>query len=162
MISVVIPTYNRSALLGKAIESVLAQTMPCAEIIVVDDGSSDATRKLVNTFKSQHKIPIRYFFQNNRGAAAARNKGISEARHDILCFLDSDDCFVSNKIEEQLGAMEKEPQYLISLAATLVLETDNHEFIDTFNRAALEIIDNPQQRQVIQNKIKKMETEDHD
>ena len=114
MVSVIIPTYNRSVLLQKAIESVFAQTIPCDEILVIDDGSTDDTYHAVEKLSSQADIPIRYIFQKNSGAAAARNKGIYEAQNNLLCFLDSDDCFVPHKIEQQLFEMEKAPQFLIS------------------------------------------------
>ncbi len=114
MISVIIPSYNRSVLLKKSIESVFAQTLPCNEIIIVDDGSTDDTCEMVKKMVEHRTIQIRYFFQNNKGAAAARNRGIREARNSVLCFLDSDDCFVPEKIERQLSQMEKAPGYLIS------------------------------------------------
>lgn len=68
-VSVVIPTYNRENLLPETIESVLAQTYRDFEIIVIDDGSTDNTREVISAF------PIRYFYQENQGAAAAQNKG---------------------------------------------------------------------------------------
>lgn len=114
MISVIIPTYNRAALLKKSIESVLAQTLPCNEIIVVDDGSTDDTCQVVKKIAVQNDNVIRYFFQRNKGAAAARNKGIREAAYDTLCFLDSDDSFVPEKVKQQYAAMLRTPQYLIS------------------------------------------------
>ena len=84
--SVIIPTYNRSATLGRAIQSVISQTLPAWEIIVVDDGSSDDTRKLVEKFSH-----VRYHYQANAGVCAARNKGAEIATGDWLIFLDSDD-----------------------------------------------------------------------
>ncbi|HFQ90111.1 MAG TPA: glycosyltransferase family 2 protein, partial [Desulfobulbus sp.] len=90
-ISVIIPTWNRVGFLEKAIGSVLAQTRPCDELIVVDDGSSDGTADLVRTMASIAGREINYIFQENRGAAAARNRGIAAASGELLCFLDSDD-----------------------------------------------------------------------
>lgn len=84
--SVIIPTYNRSATLSRAIQSVLVQTLPAWEIIVVDDGSSDDTRELAKTFPQ-----VRYHYQVNEGVCAARNKGAEIATGDWLIFLDSDD-----------------------------------------------------------------------
>ncbi len=114
MISVIIPTFNRAGFIEKAINSVLAQTLPCAEIVVIDDGSTDATPEIVRRFAEQSGVKIRLLYQENQGASAARNRGIAEARHDLLCFLDSDDQWEPRKLELQLTAMEREPQYLIS------------------------------------------------
>ena len=86
-ISVVIPTFNRSHLIGRAIESVLQQTKPPAEIILVDDGSTDDTQTQVAVFGSD----VKYFFQQNSGASVARNLGVAKASSEWIAFLDSDD-----------------------------------------------------------------------
>jgi glycosyltransferase involved in cell wall biosynthesis len=109
-VSVIIPTCNRAEFLGKAVASVLAQTYPYFELLVIDDGSEDETAELLASFKP----PVRYIRQENRGPAAARNLGIREARHDLLAFLDSDDTFDREKLAIQVAAMEKAPEYLIS------------------------------------------------
>lgn len=109
MISVIIPTYNRAAFLDKAIRSVLNQTFKEFELIIVDDGSTDNTSELVSSFDGVH-----YIWQENKGAASARNTGIRAARFDHLTFLDSDDWFVKNKLEMQFAAMQAAPQYLVS------------------------------------------------
>lgn len=101
-ISVVIPTYNRKPLVTRAIESVLAQTRPADEIIVVDDGSSDGTEAaLAEQFGSR----IRYVAQENQGVAAARNHGVALARFDLVAFLDSDDVWAPEKLALQVPAM---------------------------------------------------------
>ncbi|MCB6179842.1 glycosyltransferase family 2 protein [Rhodobacter sp. Har01] len=101
-VSVVIPTYNRRMLVPRAIDSVLAQTRPADEIIVVDDGSSDGTEAaLAERFGSR----IRYVAQANQGVAAARNHGISLARFDLVAFLDSDDVWRPEKLALQVPAM---------------------------------------------------------
>lgn len=114
MISVIIPTYNRAGFLEQALASVLHQTVACGEILVIDDGSTDASSEIVSRISRAAQVPIRYLYQENKGASAARNKGIAEARYDLLCFLDSDDRWAPPKLELQLKAMEREPQYLIS------------------------------------------------
>ena len=113
-ISVIIPTYNRGDFLGKAIRSVLAQTRPCSELLVIDDGSEDNTAIILREFQGQDRFRLRYIRQHNQGAAAARNTGIRAAQGDLLCFLDSDDCFQPDKLEIQAGAMDNEPRYLVS------------------------------------------------
>jgi glycosyltransferase involved in cell wall biosynthesis len=103
-VSVVIPTYNRADKVGKTIDSVLAQTTTDLEVIVVDDGSSDGTEKVL---KQVYGDRIRYHFQVNQGVSAARNKGIAEARGEWIAFLDSDDIWEKDKIEWQLRALEQ-------------------------------------------------------
>jgi glycosyltransferase involved in cell wall biosynthesis len=103
-ISVVIPTYNRAAKVGNAIESVLAQTLSDLEVIVVDDGSSDDTEQiLMQTFGDK----IRYFAQANQGQSVARNRGLKEARGEWIGFLDSDDLWEKDKLEWQFKALEQ-------------------------------------------------------
>jgi glycosyltransferase involved in cell wall biosynthesis len=108
-ISVIIPTYNRQDFLKKAIDSVLAQTYPHYELIIVDDGSEDNTPELVAGYKND----IVYIRQNNKGPAAARNTGIRTARSSMLAFLDSDDWFAENKLAVQLSVMQADPAFLI-------------------------------------------------
>ncbi|MEA2659682.1 MAG: hypothetical protein QOF64_2278, partial [Candidatus Binatota bacterium] len=84
-VSVVIPTYNRWPMLGEAIESVLGQTYPGFELIVVDDGSTDDTVAQLGKYRSR----LRLFSQARKGVSAARNVGAGEARGSLLAFLDS-------------------------------------------------------------------------
>ena len=108
-ISVIIPTYDRAGLLPRAIRSVLGQSRPPTEVVVVDDGSTDGTERLVRS-----EFPtVRYLRQENRGVAAARNHGIREARGEWVAFLDSDDEWLHRKLERQLEALRKEPRFLL-------------------------------------------------
>ncbi|NOQ67209.1 MAG: glycosyltransferase [Desulfobacterales bacterium] len=109
-LSVIIPTYNRAQRLGKAIDSVLAQSHQDFELIVVDDGSEDNTDELIGNYNSD----IVYIRQENSGAAAARNRGIEKACYNLLAFLDSDDWFAENKLKTQIEAMNRNPSCLIS------------------------------------------------
>jgi len=94
-ISTIIPTYNRAKVVGDAIESVLSQTRPADEIIVVDDGSTDTTVEIL-----QHYIPrITLITQKNRGVSAARNRGLSAASGEWITFLDSDDIWRPDRLE---------------------------------------------------------------
>jgi glycosyltransferase involved in cell wall biosynthesis len=108
-ISVIIPTYNRAALLLEALASVFAQTWRDYEVIVVDDGSTDDTLSLLAPWLSH----IRLFSEPNRGVAAARNLGICEARGEFICFLDSDDLWTPSKLETQLSFAEQNTQYAL-------------------------------------------------
>ena len=109
-VSVIIPTWNRAEFLEKAVDSVLNQTWPHFELIVVDDGSDDSTRDLVAGYGSK----VAYVRQENLGPAAARNTGVGRARYDLIAFLDSDDLFEPDKLEVQVAAMRSQPDFLIS------------------------------------------------
>jgi len=108
LVSVIIPAYNAEKYIAEAIDSVLAQTYPAYEIIVVDDGSTDRTKEIVET--QGHKdtgthVEIRYMYQENRGPAAARNAGIKIAKGEYMTFLDADDIWLKNKLEIQVKEM---------------------------------------------------------
>lgn len=102
-ISAVIPTYNRGHFIARTIQSTLDQTFPPKEIIVVDDGSTDDTRRHVEAFGNK----VRYVYQNNAGASAARNHGLKEATAEWVAFLDSDDMWVETHLERLAAAIEK-------------------------------------------------------
>ncbi len=105
-VSVVIPTYNRESRLPAAIRSVLGQSLPPSEIIVIDDGSTDATPALMAQFPE-----VRYIQQENRGVSEARNHGIRLAKHEWIAFLDSDDEWLPRKLEKQCDAVERQSKY---------------------------------------------------
>jgi len=113
-ISVVIPTYNREKVLVRALQSVADQNLACDEIIVVDDGSTDSTKKLVEEFAAVSASEVHYLYQENKGPAAARNYGIRTARYHFLAFLDSDDHWNKNKLKLQFQALEANPELMIS------------------------------------------------
>lgn len=98
-ISVIIPTYNRESFLKDAIQSVLDQTFKNFELLIIDDGSTDATEEMIR--KNFHDNRIRYIYKRNEGVASARNLGIKEAQSDWLAFLDSDDRWYPEKLENQ-------------------------------------------------------------
>ena len=108
-ISVVIPTHQRAALLPRALSSVYAQTLPAFEVILVDDGSTDATRRLV-----QSDYPgCRYLYQENLGVSSARNLGIAAAQGEWIAFLDSDDQWLPGKLAAQSQLLASLPEYRI-------------------------------------------------
>ena len=109
LISVIIPTYNRGGMLKEAIDSVLGQDYPHVELIVVDDGSSDATAELLKTY-GQNLAVIR---QKNRGVSAARNAGIAAASGHYIAFLDSDDLWLPRKLTRQVQFFNHYPDALI-------------------------------------------------
>jgi glycosyltransferase involved in cell wall biosynthesis len=104
-ISVIIPAYNRETYLAEAIESVLLQSQPPAEIIVVDDGSTDHTGEIARSFGEK----VTCITQENQGAGAARNAGLERAGGSYVAFLDSDDLWVGQKLEIQAGYLRAHP-----------------------------------------------------
>jgi glycosyltransferase involved in cell wall biosynthesis len=112
-VSVVIPTYNRRALVEEAIRSALDQTAGAAEVVVIDDGSTDGTAEALRSFAG----PIRVLHQPNRGVASARNLGIREARGELIAFLDSDDLWDRRFLETTTGHLRRYPELaLVSTA----------------------------------------------
>ena len=105
-VSVVIPAYNVDRYIGRAIESVLGQSLAADEIIVVDDGSSDQTGEVVKGYGSK----VRYLRQENLGASAARNTGIRAAGHRWIAFLDGDDEWFSEKLALQVELLKANPE----------------------------------------------------
>ncbi len=104
-ISVVIPAYNAGRYIGRAIDSVLAQTRPAEEIIVVDDGSTDNTAEIAGAYGDR----IRFIRQENAGASVARNTGIAAATGNWIAFLDADDEWLPEKLRLQTEHLERNP-----------------------------------------------------
>lgn len=104
-VSVVIPSYNYARYVAEAIDSVLAQTRPPLEIIVVDDGSTDATAEVLATFGDR----IRVLRQQNQGVSVARNRGVAEARGEYIAFMDADDVWKPRKLELQMARFDADP-----------------------------------------------------
>lgn len=104
-ISCIVPVYNGARFIGEALDSILAQTLPPAEVIVVDDGSTDDTAEVVSAYAGR----VTYHRQANAGPASARNHGINLASGDFLSFLDADDLWSPNKLERQMSALERNP-----------------------------------------------------
>lgn len=105
MISIIIPAYNRAALLKNCLESVMAQRHTLLEIIVVDDGSTDNTRQVITALSDSR---IRYLYQQNAGAAVARNNGVNHAKGDYIIFLDSDDAAEPAWLSNLAGALHSQ------------------------------------------------------
>jgi len=102
-VSAVIPVYNNGPYIAAAVKSVLDQTRPADEIVVVDDGSTDATAAALEPYRDR----IRYIYQQNRGEPSARNRGIREATSEYVAFLDGDDMWFPNKLQLQLDYLQR-------------------------------------------------------
>ena len=106
LVSVIIPCFNQARFLGEAIASVQKQTYPNIEIIVVDDGSSDNTQQVANSFAN-----VKYRFQSNAGLSAARNAGVRKSNGFFLVFLDADDLLYPNAVETNARFLLKNPSW---------------------------------------------------
>jgi glycosyltransferase involved in cell wall biosynthesis len=127
-VSVVIPTFNRAAILRRAIDSVLAQTRQADEVIVVDDGSTDDTRRVVERYGGK----VRYHHQSNAGVGAARNAGIDAAASQFIAFLDSDDAWGRDKLKLQMEILESHPDVAIAYCDMAVIDDEEREVAASF------------------------------
>ncbi len=119
-VAVVVPAYNAEKLLARCIDSILAQTVPVAEIIVVDDGSTDRTLAIASRYAS----PVRCITRGNHGLAHARNTGIRAASSEWVAFLDADDTWRPEKIERQLLAAQEHPEVALFYTDATVVSPD--------------------------------------
>ncbi|HVW15748.1 MAG TPA: glycosyltransferase family A protein [Mucilaginibacter sp.] len=106
LVSIITPVYNSEKFLAETIASALEQTWPNKELILVDDGSTDSSLCLAQSYVSDN---VKVFYQPNKGASAARNKGLQEARGEYIQFLDADDLLSPDKIANQVEALESQP-----------------------------------------------------
>ncbi|HOK66546.1 MAG TPA: glycosyltransferase [Anaerohalosphaeraceae bacterium] len=120
-VSVIIPTYNRKALLQEAIGSVCRQTFRDFEILVIDDGSTDGTAQAVSSIKDER---LRYFWKENGGVSSARNLGLRKAGGRYITFLDSDDLYVPDYLQTMVSSLEKVPEYGVAYASVTMEHPD--------------------------------------
>lgn len=120
LISVVIPLYNKSEFVLDALNSVVAQTFRNWECIIIDDGSSDGSKQIVQEFIAIHPGRWTLFSQVNQGPSAARNVGISAAKGKYIAFLDADDFWHQQKLEDQFEFMESNERLVVSLTHYLI------------------------------------------
>jgi len=105
-VSVIIPTYNGSRYICQTVESVLNQSYRDWELIIIDDGSTDQTAKLLEPYRDR----VNYYYQGNQGVASARNLGLKMAQGDYINFLDHDDILLPDKLALQVAVFDKQPQ----------------------------------------------------
>ena len=110
LVSVIIPVYNGTSYLRSALESVFAQTYRPFEVIVVDDGSTDDSGEIAQSFPE-----VRYIHQANQGVAVARNTGLKDARGEFVAFLDQDDLWLPEKLAAQMAFLQNHPEADYSL-----------------------------------------------
>lgn len=117
-VSVVITTYNSEQFIASAVESVLAQTYKDIEVLVVDDGSTDDTRHVLESYGNQ----IHYIWQENQERSAARNHGVGLAKGDLIAFLDSDDVWLKEKLALQVDAIQRFPQAVMVYGCAQIID----------------------------------------
>ena len=116
-ISVVIPAYNASRFIGETLESVLHQTLPVDEVLVIDDGSTDDTASVAESFGK----PVRVYRRSNCKQAAGRNFGVQAAESEWIAFVDADDIWESNKLERQMEELARHPEADICYTGRILL-----------------------------------------
>lgn len=120
-VDIIIPCYNTGRYLRQAIDSALAQTYPYINVLVVDDGSTDDTKGIVESYRGR----VGYFYQENKGLPAARNAGISRTHGEFVCLLDADDVILPHMIQDQLKEFEQNAGVDITHGKTLFFCADD-------------------------------------
>lgn len=133
LVSVIIPVFNRAAIIAQAIESVLSQTYPRIQLIVVDDGSTDTTASVLQSFDSQ----IEWCTQQNAGPGAARNRGMQMAKGEIIAFQDSDDAWSPSKIERQVSVLDRVSDSIPCCLCNATLRMMDGSEVTSFDHAAI-------------------------
>ncbi len=124
-VTVVIPAYNAENFIREAIDSVLIQTRPADEIIVVDDGSKDETPAIVQSYGTR----VRFLQQANQGPSVARNRAARSTESELIAFLDADDAFEPRKLEIQMAAFAAMPGAVLSYTSLRMIAPDGSERI---------------------------------
>ena len=122
-LSVVVPSYNHQDYISETLKSLEKQTFQNFEIIVVDDGSTDRTVEAVKSFPSRARI----FTQEHQGVVAARNRGVSLARGEYICFVDSDDVILSDRFEKQVAVLDSDLEVGLVFADALIIDSKGEQ-----------------------------------
>lgn len=133
-VSVIIPCYNREQFIAETVNSVIAQTWPNIELIVVDDGCSDGSRKVLESFGQRLTI-LEHPGRTNRGQSAAINLGMSHSTGDYLAILDSDDLYTIDKIEKQVFFLEKNPDVGLVYANCMYIDANGNDLYEMYYSA---------------------------
>lgn len=131
LVSVVIPAYNQARFITSALESILAQSYSPIEVIVVNDGSTDDTAKILKQYTG-----IQVIEQENKGLSAARNAGILASKGDLIALLDSDDVMVQERIQFQVAYLQDNPDIDVVYTALTVID-ENGKVLNTIRRESL-------------------------
>ena len=145
-ISVIVPTYNYGSYIAEALASIAAQTLQPTQIIVIDDGSTDQTRAVV---ESQRMPNLRYVYQNNAGVSAARNRALELASGEYIAFLDADDRWRPRMLEQQAALLKSDPHMVFCFSNFVRFDHAsgtllNEQFYYYSELASLPLADGPQ------------------
>jgi len=124
MVSIIIPCYNSEKTIQRTLHSVVQQIYKNYEVVIVDDGSTDGTKKVIYSFLKNRDIKYEYIYQKNSGPSSARNNGVSHARGEYVAFLDSDDTWHRDKLSIQMTLIEE--KQLNFLGATYQYDEFNY------------------------------------
>lgn len=124
-ISIITPTFNRSDFIAQAIQSVLDQDYGNFEHLIVDDGSTDNTKEVIEPFLADQRL--RYFYQENQGQSAARNLALAHASGDFICFLDSDNSWLPEKLGNQLEEFRRHPEVDVIYGDCITIDENGNE-----------------------------------
>lgn len=119
----VVPAYEAEAFLGETLDGILAQTLPPARVVVVDDGSGDRTAEIARA----RGTPVHVVRQENRGVSEARNRGVSETTAPFVAFCDADDVWLPEKLERQMRALEADPDAVAAFCGAVVVGPEGRE-----------------------------------
>lgn len=141
-ISAIVTTYNRAETIEKCLAGIIKQTQPVDEVIIVDDGGTDNTEQVVKEYSSQTKIPIRYFYQDNRGCPAARNQAILLSQSDYVAGCDDDDIWHPRHIEWFLQSNQYLSSDVLAFGGLIsrdenyqnIVVTDDQSLFDSYNK----------------------------
>ncbi|MEK7742848.1 MAG: glycosyltransferase family A protein, partial [Elusimicrobiota bacterium] len=140
-VSVIVCAYNAEKFIAQTVESVLAQTFRDFELVVVDDGSSDGTKRIVESYAGRG-VSIRYHFQKNAGFGSARNKAVELSWGKWIAVIDHDDLCLPDRLEAQLAAAEAHPESALIFADSEHFLSDGtvlRRQFEPFNPCALEL-----------------------
>jgi glycosyltransferase involved in cell wall biosynthesis len=134
VVSVIIPSYNRSHFIIMALDSVWAQSYRPIEIVIIDDGSTDDTRRIVEEWRSKlvanENCRLYYYYQRNKGPSAARNLGLSKSNGEYVQFLDSDDFLHPEKLKSHIDVFNKNPHIDVTVSQVAYIDQNgNHGYI---------------------------------
>lgn len=128
-VSVILPAYNSSSFIGETIDSVLNQTFKNFELIVVDDGSTDKTKEIIEEFIKKDER-VKYFYQKNSGGPSKpKNFGISKAKGKYIAFLDHDDIWISDKLEKQLSSFKENKSNNLGIVSCYVKTFEDEDIL---------------------------------
>lgn len=124
-ISIIVPVYNARATISETLHSLIKQTYQDFEIIIIDDGSADDSAKILKRWVKKDAKKFKYFWQRNQGPAAARNKGLKEAKGEFIAWIDADDLWLPKRLESMLKEFNKEPEVAFVSTDARYLYPDN-------------------------------------